>query len=63
MKELFGYIKLGRLNKSIADKIKRKPADIYIEYNHLRHIENGKYFALTELGINSLTYVQKIIKS
>ena len=28
MKNLFGYIKVGRLNKKIADKIGRKAADI-----------------------------------
>jgi hypothetical protein len=63
MKELFGYIKLGRLNKNIADKIGRKPADIFIDYNHLRHIARGKYFILEKLGIDPITYVQKIVKN
>ena len=58
---LFGYIKLGRLKKPIADKIDSKPADIYVDYNHLRHIENGKYFALEDLKMNALKYVQKIV--
>ena len=60
---LFGYIKLGRLNKNIADQIGRKSADIYIDYNHLRHIARGKYFILEKLGIDPITYVQKIIKN
>jgi hypothetical protein len=63
MNDFFGYIKLGRLNKRIADKIGRKPADIYIEYNHLRHIENGKYFALKDLNMNSFVYVQNIVSN
>jgi len=61
MKDLFGYIKLGRLNKPIADKIGRKPADIYIDYDYLRHIENGKKEQLIKLKFDALTYVKKII--
>ena len=63
MKDLFGYIKLGRLKKNIADQINRKPADIFIEYNYLRHIEKGKYFILDQFGINALAYVQKIVSN
>ena len=58
---LFGYIKLGRLKKPIADKIGRKPADIYIEYNYLRHIENGKGEYLISIGHNALSYVKKVV--
>jgi hypothetical protein len=58
---LFGYIKLGRLNKNIADQIGRKAADIYIDYNHLRHIENGKGEYLKNLKLNALSYVKKIV--
>jgi hypothetical protein len=64
MKDLFGYIKLGRLSKPIADKIGRKPADIYIHNHDIRHIKNkhGK-----ELKLNNdaeiLEYVKSIIKN
>jgi heterodisulfide reductase subunit A-like polyferredoxin len=61
MKDLFGYIKLGRLNKKIANKINRKPADIFIEYNNLRHIGRGRYEYLKKIQLNALTFVQKIV--
>ncbi len=59
--ELFGFIKVGRLNKPIADKIGRKPADIYIDYNHLRHIENRRGDYLKSINLDALSYVKKII--
>jgi len=61
MKDLFGYIKLGRLSKPIANKISRTPANIYIDYDHLRHIENGKSEYLTKIKTDALTYVKNII--
>jgi hypothetical protein len=61
MKNLFGYIKLGRLNKPIADKINKKPADIYIEYNYLRHIEKNRGNYLTNLKLDALSYVKLIV--
>jgi hypothetical protein len=59
--DLFGYIKLGRLDKRIADKINRKAADICIDYNHLRHIENGKGDFLDKIKLDALSYVKKIV--
>ena len=61
MKDLFGYIKLGRLGKRIADKISRKPADIYIEYNYLRHIEKKRGDYLAKLKLDALSYVKLIV--
>jgi len=61
MKDLFGYIKLGRLSKAIADKIERKPADIYIEYNVLEHIRQRRGDYLKTINLNPISYVQKII--
>ena len=58
---LFGYIKLGRLNKNIADQIGRKSADIYIDYNHLRHIENSRGEYLKNIKLDALSYVAKIV--
>ena len=60
---LFGYIKLGRLYKKIAAAINIKTANIFIEYNSLRHIEKGRYFTLEKLKVNTLVYVQKIINN
>jgi hypothetical protein len=61
MKNLFGYIKLGRLKKKIADEINRKPADIFVEYDHLRHIETRRFEYLQKIEMNAFKYVQKII--
>ncbi len=61
--ELFGFIKVGRLNKPIADKIGRKPADIYIDYNSLRHIEQRRGEYLKDMKLNPISYVQKIVNS
>jgi len=58
-----GYIKLGRLNKRIADQIDRKPADIFIEYNYLTHIARSRYEYLQKIELNALTYVQIIIEN
>ncbi|MDR0926672.1 MAG: hypothetical protein LBO69_02765 [Ignavibacteria bacterium] len=61
---LFGYIKLGKLNATIAKQIKRKPADIYIDNSHLRHIRNKHQ---NQLGITdnaeTLEYVRRLIKN
>ena len=61
MKDLFGYIKLGRLNKKIADEINRKPANIFVDYDHLRHIEKGRGEYLEKLKVNALSYLKKIV--
>ena len=61
MKNLFGYIKVGRLNKKIANKIERKAADIFVEYNHLRHIENRRGEYLKSINLNALLYIKKIV--
>ena len=61
MENLFGYIKVGRLNKKIADKIGRKAADIFVEYNHLRHIENRRGEYLKSINLNALLYIKKIV--
>ena len=61
MKDLFGYIKLGRLNKKIANEINRKPANIFVEYDHLRHIETRRFEYLQKIKMNAFAYVQKII--
>jgi hypothetical protein len=59
--DLFGYIKLGRLKKNIADQINRKPADIFIEYDDLLHIEQRRGNYLKSINLNPLSYVQTII--
>jgi len=58
---LYGYIWLGRLNKPVAQKIKKVAADIYVDYNSLRHIARGRNFILEKLKMDPVTYVQKIV--
>jgi len=51
------------LSKPIADKIGRKPANIYIDYNHLRHIEIRRGDYLKSVNHDPLSYVQTIVNN
>ncbi|MDX9696482.1 MAG: hypothetical protein RBT49_11890 [Bacteroidales bacterium] len=57
------YYKLGRLNKTVADKAKIKAADIYIDRNHILHIQKEHAKELESLGIKALDFVQTIVNN
>lgn len=56
-------IKVGRLKMTVARKIKRKCADIYLKPNYLKHVENRHKAELRKLGISALDFVNLVIKS
>lgn len=60
-----GYpgLKLGRLNATIAKSIGKTCADIYISYNHIKHIENKHHAELDLLGLGAVEYVRLIVQS
>ena len=55
------YEKVGRLRKPVADAIGRKPADVYIDQNHLRHIFNKHKDDLSELGLTPMMFVNLVV--
>ncbi len=55
------YTKIGRLRKPIANKIRRKAADIYIDENHLKHIFNRHKTELAKLGLTPLMLVDLVV--
>jgi hypothetical protein len=56
-------LKVGRLKLTIARKIKRKCADIYLTPNYLKHIERRHKTELTHLGVSAFDFVLKVINS
>jgi hypothetical protein len=56
------YEKVGRLRKPVADSIKRKAADIYVDYNHLRHILNEHKEDLADFGLTPKLFIGSVIK-
>ncbi|MDR0436806.1 MAG: hypothetical protein LBH22_00735 [Bacteroidales bacterium] len=61
IKEQRQYQKIGRLRKSIADKIGKPAADIYIDDNHLKHIFNQHKNELAKIGLTPLMFVNLVI--
>ena len=61
IKEQKQYEKVGRLRKPVADAIGRRPADIYIDQNHLRHIFNRHKDDLAELGLTPILFVNLVV--
>jgi hypothetical protein len=57
------YIRVGRLSLPVAKTIRRKAADIYIDDNHLRHIENFHNRELAALGFDALTFVKLVVSN
>lgn len=56
------YEKVGRLRKPIADSIRRKAADIYIDHNHIKHILNEHKDDLANFGLTPKIFVDLVIK-
>ena len=54
------FIKIGRIGMTIARQAHIKAADIVIDPNHIRHIENDHKTELETLHISALTYVKTI---
>lgn len=50
-------IKVGRLKLTVARKINRKCADIYLTPNYLKHIERRHKTELEKVGLPESTYV------
>jgi len=56
-------IKVGRLKLTIARKIKRKCADIYLTSNYLKHIERRHKTELEKLGLTAVDFVITVVKN
>ena len=54
------FIKIGRIGMTVARQAHIKAADIVIDPNHIRHIDNEHKAELESLHISALTYVKTI---
>lgn len=55
-------IKVGRLRLTIARKIKRKCADIYLSSNYQKHIERRHKKELEQMGLSAIDFVTTVVK-
>ena len=55
------YTKVGSLRKSVATQIKRKPADIYISENHLKHIFIRHKSEMEKIGLTPQMFVDLVL--
>ena len=55
-------IKVGRLKLTIARKINKKCADIYLTPNYLKHIERRHKTELEKVGLSAVDFVKAVIK-
>ena len=56
-------IKVGRLKLTIARKINKKCADIYLTPNYLKHIERRHKTELEKVGFSAVDFVKAVVKS
>ena len=56
-------IKVGRLKMTIARKINKKCADIYLTPNYLKHIERRHKTELEKVGFSAVDFVKAVVKS
>ena len=56
-------IKVGRLRLTIARKINKKCADIYLTPNYLKHIERRHKTELEKVGFSAVDFVKAVVKS
>lgn len=56
-----GFIKVGRINMTIARQAHIKAADIVIDQNHLIHIEDKHKTQLQPLGLNAFDYIKIVL--
>lgn len=58
------YIKIGRINATVAKKAHIKCADVYINRNHITHILKRHNVEIVEgLGFSPIDYVKLVVKS
>lgn len=55
-------IKIGRLRFTIARKINRKCADIYLSSNYQKHIERRHKKELEQIGLSATDFVRTVAK-
>jgi hypothetical protein len=55
-------IKVGRLKLTVARKINRKCADIYLTPNYLKHIERRHKTELEMVGLSAIDFVKAVVK-
>ena len=55
-------IKVGRLKMTVARKINRKCADIYLTENYLKHIERRHKKELEIVGLSATDFVKAVVK-
>jgi len=53
--------KLGRLSPAIAKAIRRKPADIYITENYVKHIFNRHVEELRAIGFTPFDFAKEVV--
>ena len=56
-------IKVGRLKLTIARKINKKCADIYLTPNYLKHIERRHKTELEKVGFSAVDFVKAVVKN
>ena len=61
-KSLEKQIKVGRLKMTIARKINKKCADIYLTPNYLKHIERRHKTELEKVGLSAVDFVKAVVK-
>ena len=55
-------IKVGRLKLTVARKINRKCADIYLTSSYLKHIERRHRTELENVGLSAIDFVKAVVK-
>ena len=55
-------IKVGRLKMTVARKINKKCADIYLTPNYLKHIERRHKTELEKVGFSAIDFVKAVVK-
>lgn len=56
-----GYVKVGRIRRSIAELARVKAADIMVNANHFKHIAKYHITELDRLAMTPLDYVKMVV--
>jgi len=57
------YKKIGKLQKSIANKIHKPSANIYVDDNHIKHIFNRHKEELEKIGLAPMMFVNAVVSN